>query len=892
MVLGLAWNDSQPCSRRVSITTDSNADRDQNNAVDLSVVIPVYNAEDFIEQSLGELFSVLAASECTAELVVVDDGSCDRTAAVVERTLAAAPVAATLLRQGENRGKGAAVACGMARASGARRVFIDADLPFPPQAILEAYDNLGNGADVVVASRVHDDSKYLVRPSFFRYLYTRHLAGRFFNLLVRVLLLPGIRDSQAGLKAFSAKAAEALFSGWLPSGFSFDLALLARARRLGLSIAQIPVLFRYDSEPTTIRFLADTSIMIRDLVAVRLRIGGPSIAESSDELTGWSRRRWRRTSLFMSRPVGRSIGIFICLAVLSGLVITRLWLPHAGLAIAAWIVAMASFVLLVHGADAGAETTRRDLFASRGERWSFWAIVAVAAFLRLWHLDQSPPMIHGDSAECGIQGLHILKGLVPDIFDFSQWYTTPYLAYMPYAASFAIFGLTVLGLRLPSAILGILCVIPLYFLVRGWFGPRVARIACGLFAFSHSAVHFSRIGLWNVQTLFVELTSFALLFAAIRQRRALPAALAGLAAGFALYSYTAGRLIIVVIAAFLAIRFLVERRRRPVELFAVFATGAVVAAAPLILNYVKNPNIIRTDRTGGVFVLAESNLEHVYFDTGEISTAEVLWLQTKKTLGGFVSLGDASGQYGTRQPLLSSATAALAVAGLLILLCGIRRPDSQFLLLWAVLGLVLSSILVMDPPFHPRLVVLFPVPYILAGVALERLLRPLLEAGGAIRAAAVLLILAAITQSAYFDLTGYRDYLRTIDAETTEWDIIEVLGRVGTEHDYYLFGGPMITVPLPGLRLFAEKRRLVIGFTPRDVPHDLQRDTVFVAVPTVVREHAPLQTLGQLIGSRFPLTHREVTYRQNEPQLVLYFASPIGGTTERTGGGGETTNAQ
>jgi hypothetical protein len=160
------------------------------------------------------------------------------------------------------------------------------------------------------------------------------------------------------------------------------------------------------------------------------------------------------------------------------------------------------------------------------------------------------------------------------------------------------------------------------------------------------------------------------------------------------------------------------------------------------------------------------------------------------------------------------------------------------------------------------------------------MLRPLFKAEGPARAVAVLLVLAAITQSAYFDLTGYRDYLRRIDVETTEWDIIQVLERVGRDHDYYLFGGPMITVPLPGLRLFAEDRRLVIGFTPRDVPHDLERDTVFVAAPLVLRNHAPLQPLGQLIGSRFPKTHREVTYSQSEPQLVLYFASPIGGTTE------------
>jgi hypothetical protein len=91
---------------------------------------------------------------------------------------------------------------------------------------------------------------------------------------VRFFLLPGIFDSQAGLKGFTREAADTIFRGWLPDGFSFDLGALSRARHERLSIEQIPVHYRYDSEPTTVRFMKDTVAALYDLAVVRLRIGG------------------------------------------------------------------------------------------------------------------------------------------------------------------------------------------------------------------------------------------------------------------------------------------------------------------------------------------------------------------------------------------------------------------------------------------------------------------------------------------------------------------------------------------------------------------------------------------------------------------------------------------
>jgi glycosyltransferase involved in cell wall biosynthesis len=242
--------------------------------IDLSVVVPVYNGEPFIARTICELIDYLVSLDGPSELIVIDDGSADRTATIVAEAIAGAPIPIRFIRSPTNEGKGAAISRGMAVAQGRYRVFLDADLAYSPRAISEVRSKLIEGADVVIGSRVHPDSTYQVKPSFFRYLYTRHLAGRVFNWIVRFFLLPGIFDSQAGLKGFTREAADTIFRGWLPDGFSFDLGALSRARHERLSIEQIPVHYRYDSEPTTVRFMKDTVAALYDLAVVRLRIGG------------------------------------------------------------------------------------------------------------------------------------------------------------------------------------------------------------------------------------------------------------------------------------------------------------------------------------------------------------------------------------------------------------------------------------------------------------------------------------------------------------------------------------------------------------------------------------------------------------------------------------------
>jgi glycosyltransferase involved in cell wall biosynthesis/4-amino-4-deoxy-L-arabinose transferase-like glycosyltransferase len=797
--------------------------------IDLSVVLPVYNGEVFIERSLRELIEYVAFLTEPSELIIVDDGSTDRTAELIAATVAGAPVPVQFIQSPQNEGKGAAIRRGMAIAQGRYRVFLDADLAYSPSAISEVRSKLAEGADVVIGNRVHAESTYRVKPSFFRYLYTRHLAGRIFNRIVRVFLLPGIFDSQAGLKGFTDRASNVIFGGWLPDGFSFDLGVLSRARHEQLSIAQIPVHYRYDSEPTTVRFINDTAAALFDLAVVRLRIGGEYSKKGFGRLTAWIGRQMSRVDAAARSPKATSAGFAIVGFGLVGHLVFRATYPSNALAVVCWLAAFVGLLLIARRNDRALPAKNNPVFSSGGELGIFLLIFGLTAVLRFWNLSEMPAVVHGDSAECGIQGVAILVGKVSDVFGFSPWYDTPYPAHLPYAASFALVGTTVLGLRLPSALLGTLCMVPLYFLVRGWLGCRAAQIATTLFALSHAAIHFSRIGLWNIQALFLTLVGFSFLTAALRKGSAVLASFAGIATGLGFYTYTGGRLIFVVSAALMALQLLFGPRRRLFSVGGFLAAAFAVALAPLVMNYTMYPNVFERDRTGSVFVFAESTRNHVESVTGETSPPGILRVQTFRSLRGFFDLGDKSGQYGGEGALASPVTAVLTLAGIFIAFLRFRETESRLVLLWAGLGLLLGSILIVDPPSQTRLIMLLPVPFFFSALTLETAFGWLDRRGWRWTRLAVFAVCVLVFgQATVFNFGNYQKYLKRVDRETEIWDVAEVIKKYGSDHTYYFFGGPRMSASAPGLRLFAADHNIVESFTPTDIPHRLSQSAVFI----------------------------------------------------------------
>ena len=207
--------------------------------VSLSVVIPAFNEEKRLPRTLASILAFLRGRGETFEVVVVDDGSSDGTAEVARQ---AGPEVRVLQNPG-NRGKGYSVRNGMLNASGAWRLMSDADLSTPIEELDRLKEALTRGGEVAIASRAVVGANLEKRQSS-----AREFSGRFFNLLVRILHLPGIKDTQCGFKLFSKAAAEAAFQDARLDGFAFDVEALVRARRAGFQLLEVPVTWRNDEQ--------------------------------------------------------------------------------------------------------------------------------------------------------------------------------------------------------------------------------------------------------------------------------------------------------------------------------------------------------------------------------------------------------------------------------------------------------------------------------------------------------------------------------------------------------------------------------------------------------------------------------------------------------------------
>jgi dolichyl-phosphate beta-glucosyltransferase len=226
----------------------------------LSVVIPAYNEEQRLPASLVSLCSALLQSGVLHEVLVVDDGSRDRTVAVVESLAQQFPVLRALPEP--HRGKGHAVRQGMLAASGDFVLFSDADLSVPVHQVLQFPDALQGGYEVAIASREGRGARRQGEPGY------RHLMGRVFNLFVQALAVPGIQDTQCGLKCFTRESARAVFGRLTIDGFGFDVEALFVARALGYRILEIPVDWQHVPQ-SRVDPLRDTLRMVGDVLRVR-----------------------------------------------------------------------------------------------------------------------------------------------------------------------------------------------------------------------------------------------------------------------------------------------------------------------------------------------------------------------------------------------------------------------------------------------------------------------------------------------------------------------------------------------------------------------------------------------------------------------------------------------
>ncbi|MBI2846909.1 MAG: glycosyltransferase family 2 protein [Chloroflexi bacterium] len=224
----------------------------------LSIVIPAYNEEKRILPTLQSIMDYLEKQAYPWEVIVVDDGSIDTTAELVEE-FASNHKGVHLIRN-PHRGKGYAVKTGMLAARGEYRFLCDADLSMPIEQ-LSRFIALGEH-DVAIGSREVAGARRIEEPAY------RHIMGRVFNWLVRLLAVPGIRDTQCGFKGFRATAAKQLFPLQRLDGFGFDVEILFLAQKHRLRIVEVPIDWYYNKE-SRVHPIRDTLRMLREILSIR-----------------------------------------------------------------------------------------------------------------------------------------------------------------------------------------------------------------------------------------------------------------------------------------------------------------------------------------------------------------------------------------------------------------------------------------------------------------------------------------------------------------------------------------------------------------------------------------------------------------------------------------------
>lgn len=226
----------------------------------LSIVIPAHNEEHRLPPSLAKIEAFLQTQPYSAEIIIVENGSHDRTVEVAQAYAAEHPFVKVMSVQ--TRGKGLAVKAGMLAARGAYRFICDTDLSMPIEEISKFLPPQREGFDVLIGSREGAGARRIGEPEY------RHIMGRVLNSIVKLFAVRQFEDTQCGFKMFTAEAAEDLFQVQQMTGIGFDVELIFIALRRGYKIVDVPITWYFDPD-SRMRLFQDSLHILLEIWQIR-----------------------------------------------------------------------------------------------------------------------------------------------------------------------------------------------------------------------------------------------------------------------------------------------------------------------------------------------------------------------------------------------------------------------------------------------------------------------------------------------------------------------------------------------------------------------------------------------------------------------------------------------
>jgi 4-amino-4-deoxy-L-arabinose transferase-like glycosyltransferase len=417
---------------------------------------------------------------------------------------------------------------------------------------------------------------------------------------------------------------------------------------------------------------------------------------------------------FRSQPIRN--GLFV-VAILAGLLgaYDASRVPHPGsytFAVFAWLLSMAAFAAAFVPWDQARAwhvpslaEIKATLMPHAGEIVLVTALVVLAFVMRAYDAGNIPISSGGDEAEMGLQALQVLDGRLSNPFATS-WYTHPTLFFFLQSLSLRVFGETVLGLRMLSALIGTLTILATYLLVRQLHGRTLAAATAALLAVYPYHIQFSRIGLNNIADPFWAAIVFFLAIRGMVTRHIGYFVGAGFAIGLSQYFYHGVRLVPVMLAIFLLFWLLPEWRTALSWFwhFVVMGIAALLAALPLAFYYIQFPQLFN-ERLGQMGIFQSGWFAREIARTGQ-DPIRMLFERTRDRFLLFISIPDLSGFYAPGTPLLETFSAILFVFGLAYAISQLRQRGFFLFVMWFVCGVIFGSVLIMDEAGSARTVTL------------------------------------------------------------------------------------------------------------------------------------------------------------------------------------------
>lgn len=233
---------------------------DQEKRPWLSIVIPAHNEEHRLPPALEKIDAFLNTQPFEAEVIIVENGSSDRTVDVARSFIETHAYVRVI--EVETRGKGLAVKAGMLAARGAYRFICDVDLSMPIEEIVKFLPPNAEGYDIVIATREGKEARRIGEPEY------RHIMGRVNNWIIKLAAVRGFEDTQCGFKMFTRDVAEDLFSVQQLSGIGFDVELIYIAQKRGYKIREVPITWYFDPD-SRMRLVQDSLHMLVEIWAIR-----------------------------------------------------------------------------------------------------------------------------------------------------------------------------------------------------------------------------------------------------------------------------------------------------------------------------------------------------------------------------------------------------------------------------------------------------------------------------------------------------------------------------------------------------------------------------------------------------------------------------------------------